>query len=99
MTVARRADFFFDVYLGLGLGESCIYTGDGVDDLDRLSSLIASGTNVGATFVVDVGSQYSSYRPFDLEDIAAIRAQYVSFYGNVNKPNAYTSEPPVAIET
>jgi hypothetical protein len=86
--VARRADFFFDLYMGLGRGDSSIYTGDGVDDLDQVASVIAAGTNIGAKFTVDVGSQYSDYRRFDVEDLSAIRAQYIAL-----RPDECVSPP------
>lgn len=97
--VARRADFFFDLYMGLGRGDSSIYTGDGVDDLDQIAAVIAAGTNVGAKFTVDVGSQYSDYRRFDTEDLSAIRSEYIAFYGTVNKPDAYLNDPSFAYQT
>lgn len=97
--VAQRASFFFNVYWAYHtFDEAVVYTGDGVDDLDRLISMMAAGTNRSSQFSVDVGSQYSIYKPFDLEDLVAIRAAYVAKYGNVNKPDAYEAPPQVSIE-
>ena len=89
--LARRAQWYFDCYFGMQSQDSVVFTGDGVDDLDsltaRLTEAIATGNiGVNSRFLCDVGTQYSSWRPFDLEDIAAIRAFYVLWYGNVNKP-------------
>lgn len=94
-TVAQRANFFFNVYWAYHtFEESVVYTGDGVDDLDRLISQMAAGTMPTAQFQVDVGSQYSIYKPFDLQDLIAIRTAYIAYYGNVNKPNAYVLPSP-----
>lgn len=87
--VAQRANWYFDVYRGQNTGDSVIFTGDGVEDIDRLLSVITAGTQASARFVCDVGSTYSVYRPFDVEDVVAIRALFVGWYGEVNKPNAY----------
>jgi len=43
----------------------------------------------GQKFMCDVGTQYSDYRAFDIEDVYAIRAQFVGYYGNVNRPDVY----------
>jgi hypothetical protein len=96
-SVARRANFFFDVNFNYKFQDSSVYTGDGVDDLDRLITIIAAGTQSYARFLCDVGLQYSIYKPFDLEDLVAIRTAYISIYGTVNKPNVYTPEPPVSV--
>jgi hypothetical protein len=92
-TIAQRANFFFNITWAYHtFDESVVYTGDGVDDLDRLIVQMAAGTRPSAQFQVDVGMQYSIYKPFDLDDLVAIRAAYVAFYGAVNKPNAYLPE-------
>jgi len=93
--LARRAQWYFDCYFGLNNQDSVVFTGDGVADLDSLSGRLTEafnfgGTNVNSRFLCDVGLQYSSWRPFDLEDIAAIRAYYVAYYGDVNKPPVKT---------
>ena len=93
-SVAQRANFFFNVYWRYSaFDDCCVYTGDGVDDLDRLIVQMAAGTQPSAQFQVDVGMQYSIYKPFDLDDLVAIRASFVAKYGEVNKPNAYLPEP------
>ena len=98
-TVAHRANFFFNIYWAYHtFDEAVVYTGDGVADLDRLITQMAAGTTPSAQFQVDVGSQYSIYKPFDLQDLLAIRASYIAFYGTVNKPNAYLPEPTTNIQ-
>ncbi len=47
----------------------------------------------------DVGSQYSDWRPFDIEDVYAIRYYFISFYGNVDRPNVYGNGSNTAFPT
>jgi hypothetical protein len=102
--VAQLANFMFNCWLGPGTGDSVVFTGDGVDDLDRLIAILASGTERGAKFQVDVGGlmggqgmgYYSVYRNFDMDDLAAIRGFYIGWYGDSAKPNAYVPEPAVS---
>ena len=90
--VAQKANWYFDVYMGQNTGDSVVYTGDGVDDLDRLISVIANGTQRGFKMVCDVSpGNYSVYRPADIEDVQAIRTLFIGWYGTVSKPNAYAS--------
>jgi hypothetical protein len=89
--IARKATWYFDCYFGMGTDDSVVFTGDGVDDLEmllaRLTSAIAhGGIGVKSRFQVDTGSQYSDWKPFDLEDVYAIRNYYIELYGDVPKP-------------
>lgn len=105
--VARRGEWKLDVNLGaLDSANSAIYFGDGVDDLDRVSAIIASGTNHGARLLIDVGAHENlnpgpdfaaQWRFFDQEDLAAIRAKFVELNGPVNKPDEYQPKPGVAV--
>ena len=80
-----------------------VFTGDGVEDLDRLISRLNNNANSNRTlnqrFMCDVGTQYSSYKPFDVEDVVAIREQYIAFYGDVNRPNVYANGSNTAFPT
>jgi hypothetical protein len=104
--IARRAQWYFDCYFGPP-GESVVFTGDGVEDLDQLiSRLQFNGTTNffrNQKFFCDVGTQYSDWKPFDIDDVVAIKAFYEAYYGDVNKPNVYASGSnvamPVAIDT
>lgn len=87
--VAQGANWYFDVYMGQNTGDSVVFSGDGVDDLDRLISVVANGTQRGFKMVCDLGRNYSVYRPCDIEDVEAIRALFIGWYGDVDKPNAY----------
>jgi hypothetical protein len=97
-SIARKANFYFDVNFNYKFQDSVVFTGDGVPDLDRLISIMAAGTQHYATFLADVGSQYSVYRPFDLEDLVSIRQMFIDIYGNVSRPNVYTRQPSVTIQ-
>lgn len=106
--VARRGEWKIDFYAGQGTDNSAIYVGDGVDDLDRVSAVIASGTNLGARLMIDVGAFEnlmpgpdfaSQWRFFDLEDLARIRAKYVELWGPVDKPDEFQPEPKVSFQT
>jgi hypothetical protein len=89
--MARKAQWSFDCYFGLNTQDSVVFTGDGVEDLDNLIARLQfavsnHGTGVNSRFQADVGTQYSVYRPFDIEDVRAVRSYYVAIYGVVDKP-------------
>lgn len=97
---ARKANWMLDCYLGRNTQDSVVFTGDGVDDLDRALSFLQSGAlQPGYKLLIDLGGQYSDYRRFDLDDLVAIRAWYVSFYGEVNKPVVWEPANASALET
>ena len=101
--IARRAIWYFDCYFGMNHDDSVVFTGDGVDDLDalvlRLRAAFSQPGAVGvrSRFMCDVGTQYSSYKAFDIEDVLAIRAYFIEYYGYVNKPDAYAKAEGSAI--
>lgn len=98
--IARRAQWYFDCYFGPP-SDSVVFTGDGVDDLDslidRLNTNAQYNRDRSQRFMCDVGTQYSDWRPFDIEDVYAIRYYFISFYGNVNRPDVYGAGSNVAI--
>ena len=81
-TIARKAFWYFEC--DVKLQDSVVFTGDGVDDLDKVYAFM--GSYPRGRFSVDMGNQYSVYRRVDREDVAGIRAQYVTYYGEVSKP-------------
>lgn len=99
--VARRAIWYFDCFFGALSEDSVVFTGDGVEDLDRLISRLtdnaAQNKMPHQKFMCDVGTQYSEWRPFDLDDLVAIRAQFVTSYGNVNRPDVYATRQSGAV--
>ena len=86
----------------MGSCDNVVFTGDGVDDLlsliARLQENAATNFVTNQRFLCDVGTQYSDWRPFDIEDLQAILAQYIIFWGNVDKPNAYAVSQSVALQ-
>ena len=101
--IARRAIWYFDCYFGFLSEDSVVFTGDGVEDLDRLISRLnmnaATNRTLHQRFMCDVGTQYSSYKPFDIEDVVAIREYYIAYYGDVNRPNVYANGSNTAFPT
>ena len=99
--LAQKAHWYFDCYFGAALSESVVFTGDGLDDLDRLISRITANATDnparGQRFLCDVGGTFSDWRPFDLEDLNAIRQLYVYYHGVTDKPDAYQSETGSAV--
>jgi hypothetical protein len=91
--IARRAIWYFDCFFGPP-SDSIVFTGDGADDLDslisRLTDNAANNHVYGQKFLCDVGTQYSDWRPFDIEDVQRIRDAYVEFFGTVNKPDVFS---------
>lgn len=98
--LARRAQWYFDCYFGPP-GDYVTFTGDGIEDLDRLIERLNTNAQYNRTrnqrFLCDVGGQYSDWRNFDIEDVYAIREQYLLYWGDVNKPNVYVAGSNVAL--
>lgn len=96
--VARKAVWLLDIGMGRNTNDTVVLTGEGVPELDRAIELI-QGPSVqpGARFLIDIGSQYSDWRPFDVEDLQAIRAYYIGFYGDVDRPNVWDKDATKAI--
>lgn len=90
--IAQRAQWYFDCYFGPP-GDSVVFTGDGVEDLDQLISRLNANAQynlqLNQRFMCDVGTQYSDWRNFDIEDVYAIRQQFLDYYGDVNRPDVY----------
>ncbi len=92
--IARRAIWYFDCHFGELSQDSVVLTGDGVEDLDRIISRLTDNAANNPTrkqsYMCDVGTQYSDWKRFDIEDVVAIREQYVLAYGETNRPDVYT---------
>jgi len=96
--LAAKACWYFDVYIGevqTDNSDSTVFTGEGVADLDDLiermqwAYSVPGYVNSKSRFLCDVGSQYSDWRPFDVDDLQAIKTYYIQKWGNVNKPDVY----------
>jgi len=83
--VALRASWAFDLNTDIRVKDSVIYSGDGVDDLDRVYTVM-TGTHPRPRYVLDVGTWTSSWQPCDSEDVLAIKRAFIGMYGTVNKP-------------
>ena len=68
-----------------------VITGDGVDDLDRLLSMMPLYPN--GRFTIDVGRTESAYREVGITDIQALRTAYIAFWGTVSKPPPVEDNP------
>jgi len=84
--VALRASWLFDLkFLQTELGgDSFAVVGGGVGDLDRLADLLIAFPKT--RIQLDVGLHTSHFQDVGLEDVLAIRAAYVAFYGETDKP-------------
>jgi hypothetical protein len=90
--LVKCAAWKFDVAIkdARNASDSSVYAGDGVDDLDRLINLLEGNTLPnGATqmrVTCDVGRTFSQYITVTVDDVYALRARYIQFWGTVNKP-------------
>jgi hypothetical protein len=71
--IARRAQWYFDCYFGPP-GDSVVFTGDGIEDLDELIARLNTNAQYNFTanqrFLCDVGTQYSDWRRRIQESLA-----------------------------
>lgn len=88
--VARKAYWNLDCQLGTNSADPVVFTGDGVDDLNRTITILQAAPTHGSRFMIDLGTQYSSYHRCDVADLEAIRTFYIEFYGTVSKPDLWT---------
>jgi hypothetical protein len=90
-SLAQKAFWYVDVQLSQTRVKDdwAIYAGDGLDDLDRLIALMQMNPN--GRYKANVGSLTSSYRWVDASDMLAVRAAFIAFYGNVNKPTVVST--------
>jgi hypothetical protein len=90
--LAQRASWYFDIDPKDRAGDSVMLTGDGLNDLDQVVGFIDRYPN--GKFTVDTGKvvalsgAYPQFRICDREDVLAIRAAYVAFWGTtaLDKP-------------
>lgn len=83
-TVVDKGSWMFDFFEIDGKSDYAIYSGDGVDDLDRLIHMV---TNVPGNYrlLLDLGLFNSVWKSVDLEDLISMRNYVVASYGSVNK--------------
>ena len=95
---ARKAIWMLDIYMGRNTADSAVFTGEGVLDLDRSIALVQGPSlQPGSRIQIDLGGQSSDWRNCDVEDLQAIRAYYVQFYGEVERPNVWDQDAEKAL--
>jgi hypothetical protein len=97
--LAARANFSFQItdYSNLNYGgyngEVTNIAGSGVETLDEVKGWLDRPFPSRITAALDFGSLQSNFQMVDSDDIAQIRAVFVSIYGEVNKPDVYRPIP------
>lgn len=107
--VAQRAQWYFDCQTAprntTALPDNCVFTGQGLDDLNRTIGFINYNPStriiceVGSHGTVPVGCTFPNYKQCDIEDIYAIKDQFIAYYGSVNRPDVYTIPLGAAMQT
>lgn len=108
--IAQRAQWYFDCSVSprsspVAWGDNCVFTGNGVADLNRTIDFIAHNPTVriicevGATGPIMLGNSWPKYLPCDIEDVYAIKEAYIAFYGSVDRPSAYRAYPGGVFQT
>lgn len=98
--IAQRAQFYFDCATSprsspTAFGDNCIFTGQGLRDLNQTIDFIANNPTVrimcevGAPTQIMLGNSWPKYLPCDIQDVYAIKEAFIAFYGSVDKPNVF----------
>lgn len=99
--LAKQAAWKFDLGIkdARNFNDSVVYTGDGVDDLDKLINRL-QGLNGTTAYQlqVDIGSLFSNYVRVTLDDVVALRLKYISIFGTVSRPG-YPFDVPLYTQT
>jgi hypothetical protein len=95
--IARRGNFYFQVDpQDRFYSDPYLLGGDGTDDLDNLLALIDRTPHI--RIMADVGVLSSSFKDVTRDDVVAVKAAYISIYGDVSKPDEYQIPVGVADE-
>ncbi len=107
--IAQRAQWYFDIQPPLrnstALEDNCVFTGDGLDDLNRTIAFMSFNPalrvicEVGSGGTVTLGNSFPKYLPCDIQDVYEIKNQFIAYYGSVDKPDAYAIPPGAAMMT
>lgn len=98
--IAKRGQWYLDCATSprrspTAFGDSVVYTGQGLADLNRTISVVASSPGiritceVGTAGTILLGNAYPKYLECDIEDLYAIKQQFIEFYGSVDKPSVF----------
>lgn len=107
--IAQRAQWYFDVQPpfrnSTALEDACVFTGDGLDDLNRTIGFMSANPQlrviceVGSNGTIPLGNAYPKYLPCDIQDVYAIKDQFIAYYGSVAKPDVYGEPSGAAMMT
>ena len=84
--LAQSASWKFDVDYKDYRTDPVVFTGDGVDDLDKLIVQLSGTFIIQPKVLCDVGSTFSDWRIANVDDVIALKAKYITYYGTVAKP-------------
>lgn len=97
--IAQRAQWYFDCQTAprstTALLDNVVFTGDGLDDLNRTIAWIGFNPQariiceVGSNGTVMLGNAFPKYLPCDIQDVYEIKNHFIAYYGSVDKPDAY----------
>ena len=100
--LAQRASWYFDVDPRNidDRGDTVVLTGDSLADLNstlafcrrypkvRITCEVGQAVHAASTGVIPLGTAFASNQVCDLEDIEAIKTEYIAYWGS-NGPDAY----------
>jgi hypothetical protein len=91
--LAQVASWKFDIDYKDYRTDPVVFTGDGVDDLDKLIVQLSGTFVIQPRVLCDVGSLFSDWRKANVDDVIALKAKYITYYGTVSKPETPWSIP------
>ena len=108
--IAQRAQWYFDCAVSprsspVAWGDNCVFTGQGLSDLNKTIDFIATNPTVritcevGSPTQIMLGNAWPKYLPCDIEDVYAIKEAYIAFYGSVDKPSVFRGYSSGAFQT
>ena len=100
--IAQRAMWYFDTTTSprnspMAFGDTCVFTGQGLKDLNQTLAFVQQNPTtrivceIGTQGTITLGNAFPKYLACDIEDIYAIKDQYIAFYGSVDRPSVYRS--------
>ncbi len=90
--LGKTGDWKFEVFLG-DRGDVAVWSGTGVGYIDHLVSTLSARQAVDPRFSyrIETGVKglSSGWAPCDTTDLAALRAAFVKYHGEVNRVNEW----------
>lgn len=106
--IAQRAQWYFDCQTAprntTALLDNVVFTGQGLADLNRTIAWVNFNPTariiceVGSDGTVPLGNAYPKYLPCDIQDIYAIKDEFIDYYGSVDRPDAYLPPASAAMQ-